>query len=457
MRVGSAIETTPESGGKAPRGLARWLFPDGVRLRHFIIIPATTMALLIALFRGVDRLVDDAPDLFAGSVYPVLRTIVIGLGMVSVIASLMVRHRREYEARLQKRTDDLEATKDFLSNVIESSGEAIITLDADWRTTSWNRAAENIYGWSFKEMAGQTLDRLLPPGPEFEQEKGRAIEKVPAGRTLRHYETSRVRKDGGEITVHVTHAPLFDASGRFVGSTVTSHDVTEVKKLWARLREQERLASLGQLAAAVAHEVKNPLAGIRGACDILAKGYGEDDRRFELGQEVLRQVDRLTHTVRDLLLFARPKTKKPVPTDIHLVLERVLKLIREDPQSRLVEVERLYDLDMPLLHVDPQQVEQVFFNVVVNAHEAMNYRGTLTVTTEQRDAEARVVIRDTGRGIPLDAAEKVFEPFFTTRTRGSGLGLAIVKNIVQAHGGTVTATSPVEGGTEIAITFPMKS
>jgi PAS domain S-box-containing protein len=455
--VSSAIETTPESGGNAPRGLARWLFPDGVRLRHFIIIPAATMALLIALFRWIDHLVAGAPDPFAGSVYPVLRTFVIGVGMVSVIASLMIRHRREYEARLQKRTDDLEATRDFLSNVIESSGEAIITLDADWRTTSWNRAAENIYGWSFEEMAGQTLDRLLPPGPEFEQEKARAVEKVPAGRTLRHYETSRVRKDGGEITVHVTHAPLFDAGGRFVGSTVTSHDMTEVKKLWARLREQERLASLGQLAAAVAHEVKNPLAGIRGACDILAKGYGEDDRRFELGQEVLRQVDRLTHTVRDLLLFARPKTKKPVPTDIHLVLERVLKLIREDPQSRLVEVERLYDLDMPLLHVDPQQVEQVFFNVVVNAHEAMDHRGTLTVATEQRDAEAWIVIRDTGRGIPQDAAKKVFEPFFTTRTRGSGLGLAIVKNIVQAHDGTVTATSPAEGGTEIAITLPMKS
>jgi PAS domain S-box-containing protein len=291
--------------------------------------------------------------------------------MVSVIAWLMICHRREYEARLQKRTDDLEATRDFLSNVIESSGEAIITLDADWRTTSWNRAAENIYGWSFEEMTGQTLARLLPPGPESEQESQRAIDKVPAGRTLRHYETGRVRKDGGEITVHVTHAPLFDAVGRFVGSTVTSHDVTEIKKLWARLREQERLAALGQLAAAVAHEVKNPLAGIRGACDILAKGYGEDDRRFELGQEVLRQVDRLNHTVSDLLLFARPKIKKPVPTDIHLVLERVLKLIREDPQSRLVEVAREYDQNMPLLQVDPQQVEQVFFNVVVNAYEAM--------------------------------------------------------------------------------------
>jgi PAS domain S-box-containing protein len=433
------------------------LFPGGVRLRHFVIIPAATMALLIALFRWIDHLVTGAPDLFAGNVYPVRRTIVIGLGMVSVIAWLMICHRREYETRLQKRTDDLEATRDFLSNVIESSGEAIITLDADWRTTSWNRAAENIYGWSFEEMTGQTLDRLLPPGPEFEQEKQRAIGEVPAGGTLRHYETGRVRKDGGEITVHVTHAPLFDASGRFVGSTVTSHDVTEVKKLWARLREQERLAALGQLAAAVAHEVKNPLAGIRGACDILAKGYGEDDRRFELGQEVLRQVDRLTHTVRDLLLFARPKTKKPVPTDIHLILERVLKLIREDPQSRLVEVVRRYERDMPLLDVDPQQVEQVFFNVFVNAYEAMDYRGNLTVITEQGNTHARIVVRDTGRGIPEDAAEKVFEPFFTTRTRGSGLGLAIVKNIVQAHDGTVTAASPAEGGTEISIILPTRS
>jgi len=413
------------------------------------------MGLLLVLFRVLDYQFSDVPGLVQSDVYQIARSAVISLGMVSVIAWLVIRHRRQYEAQLQKRSDDLEATRDFLAGVIEASGDAIITLDAAGRTTSWNRAAEQSYGWTSMEMIGESFDRLFRPGPEAEAEKREIAEALRAGRTLRHYETTRVRKDGREITVHVTHAPLVDGAGRVVGSTVTSHDVTEIKELSARLQEQERLAALGELAAAVAHEVKNPLAGIRGACDILARGYGKDDRRYELGQEVLRQVDRLNHTVRDLLLFARPKTKKPVPTDIHQVLERVLKLLGEDPQSGSVRVAREYDRKLPPLRVDPQPMEQVFFNVFVNAYQAMDYAGDLTVVTERNGHSARIGVRDTGPGLPEGAADKIFEPFYTSRAKGSGLGLAIVRNIVGAHNGTVTAANLPRGGAEVLITLPL--
>ena len=415
------------------------------------------MGLLLLMFRTLEYLAADVAELMQNDFYQIGRSAVISLGMVSVIAWLVIRHRRGYERQLQKRSDDLEATRDFLSSVIETSGEAIITLDAEGRTTSWNRAAERIYGWTSTEMAGETLDRLLPADPEAENERQLIAESLRERRTLRHYETNRVRKDGREITAHVTHAPLVDGSGRVVGSTVTSHDVTEVKELSARLREQERLAALGELAAAVAHEVKNPLAGIRGACDILARGYGKDDRRYELGQEVLRQVDRLNHTVHDMLLFARPKAKRPVPTDIHLVLERVLKLLGEDPQSRTVQVARRYDRELPPLRVDPQQMEQVFFNVFVNAYQAMSFSGDLAVLTERNGRQARIRVRDTGPGLPAEAADKIFEPFFTSRAKGSGLGLAIVRNIVGAHDGTVTAANRPEGGAEILITLPLEA
>jgi PAS domain S-box-containing protein len=449
--VRPVIETESATRDDASSGAA----PEPVRRRislpHFVIVPAAAMAGLIALFRWIDHIL--APEVAGGDLYQIVRTVIIASVMVSVIAWLVIRHRSAYEDQLRKRSDDLEATRDYLSNVIETSAEAIITLDVEGRVTSWNRAAREIFGWSAAEMVGNRLDRLFPPGPEYEKEKLRSVEELPAGRTLRHYETTRLRKDGSEVSVHVSHYPLFDPAHRFVGSTVMSHDVTEIKELEMRLREQERLAALGQLAAAVAHEVKNPLAGIRGACDILARGYDESDRRYELGREVLRQVDRLVQTVRNLLVFARPRAKKPVPTDIHLVLERVLGLIGEDPQSRNVDVVRRYDEDLPLLEVDPQQAEEVFFNLFVNAYQAMEYEGTITVTTERDGTTARIRVLDTGHGIPADKAHKVFEPFFTTRAKGTGLGLAIVKNIVRAHGGEVTAGSPPDGGTEFTITF----
>ena len=304
-------------------------------------------------------------------------------------------------------------------------------------------------------MNGHTLDRLAASASEFAEEKAagqRGAARRPHAAPLRD-DTGAQGWPGD----HGAHHPLSPARRRsgLVGSTVFSHDVTEIKEMTLRLREKERLAALGEMAAAVAHEVKNPLAGIRGACDILARGYGEEDRRYELGQEVIRQVDRLAQTVKDLLVFARPKEKRPIRTDIHLVLERVLKMMQKDPDNCSMELVRRYDRSLPELYVDPQQMEQVFFNIFVNAYQAMKENGRLIVTTEPNHRYVRIVTRDNGSGIPDDAGDKIFEPFFTTRTRGSGLGLAIVSKIVRDHEGNVEATNPPGGGAEVTVSLPL--
>ncbi len=446
-----AVAPPPAGGG--PR---RLLLPRGVRLGHFIVLPTVAMGLFVFLSRIADRFVLPALGPAGTEVYQVLRTVTISALMAGIIGWLALRHRHEYETRLEARNQALEETRDFLSRVIEGSGEAIITVDAGNCVTSWNRAAEAIYGWSAAEMTGHGVARLLPPGAGQEEELAETDAALRAGRTVRHHDARRVRKDGRLITVHVTRSPMYDAEGRYAGCTAIVDDVTDLKEMESRLREQETLAAVGQLAASVAHEIKNPLAGIRGACEIISDGYGPDDPRKELSVEVLRQVDRLNRTVQELLVYARPKNKKPVPTDLNAVLDRVVRLLREDAQTRGIELERRLQPGLPSINVDPQQMEQVFFNLILNAFQAMDYRGRVLVATEANGEEIHVRVRDDGPGIAPDAVQHIFDAFFTTRSKGTGLGLAIVRNIVQNHDGTITVDSRPGEGAEFVIALPME-
>ncbi len=431
----------------------RW-FPDGVRLWHFVVFPAVAMGVVILVTRLVERLFPALQAGGAGVVYPLVRTVTITLVMVSVIAWLALLHRQQYERRLLLRQDALETTRDFLASIIEGSGEAIVTLDAEGHVTSWNRAAEQIYGWSADEILGRSIYELLPPEPEVREELDRTEAALRAGRTVRDYEATRLRRDGRRIDVRITRSPLFDAEGRYQGSTGIVRDVTAIKELEARLLERECLAAVGEMAAQVAHEIRNPLMGIRGACEILSAHYPEEHPRREMAREAVLQVDRLNRTVEDLLTFGRPKPTAPVPTDLHRLIDRVLAVLAEDTRTQRVRIERRLAPDLPPVRLDPQQMEQVLFNVTINALQAMSYAGTLTLTTELLPREVRLRIRDSGPGIATDALGRIFKPFFTTRAQGTGLGLAIVRNIVLAHGGTVEAANPDGGGAEFTITLP---
>lgn len=430
--------------------------PRRIRLWHFVLVPALAMGALIALSRLVDRLVLPGLSEAGAEIYVTLRTGAISLAMASLVAWLALRYRREYEEELRARNRALEQTRDFLAGIVEGSAEAIVTLDEEARVTSWNRAAERIFGWTASEMIGQPAIRVVPPEPEAVEDFHRTNERVRSGQTVRAHEATRLRRDGRRITVQITRSPLYDADGRFAGSTSIVRDMTEIKEMEARLLERERLAAVGELAARVAHEVRNPLAGIRGGCEILLEGHPAGDAKREIGEETLRQVDRLSRTVQDLLLFARPRAIEPAPTDVHEVLEHALRALREDPRARAVRLERAYDRSLPLLSLDPQQMEQVFVNILLNAFQAMDFRGTVRIATRSDGCAAEVCVRDTGPGIPSEVVDKLFKPFFTTRAQGTGLGLSIVRSIVEAHGGTVRADSPPGGGAEFTVRLPLE-
>ena len=445
---------TPEHAPAARRNLLdRWIFPRGVRPWHFIVFPALAMGAVIVVSRLADRVLPEMSPV-GSDLYQAVRVIVIAVLMSSVITAMAFRHRREYETRLRARQRALEATRDFLQSVIDGSGEAIVTLDPDGRMTSWNRAAEQIYGWKSVEVLGNHVEMMLPAGPDAAEVFEREMDRLRRGEILRDCETVRIRKDGAPITVRITRSPVYDASGRYIGSAALIRDVTALKDMEARLLEQQTLAAVGEMSAQVAHEVKNPLMGIRGACEIMSEDYGQDHPHREIASEVLRQLDRLNSTVEELLAFARPKPMMLVSTDLNEMLHAVLGVMIEDPRSRSVEVVRDLAPEISLVEADPEQMQQVLFNVVLNAMQAMGPEGTLTVRTHEDDGNVYLEVHDTGPGIAENLTEKIFKPFVTTRSKGTGLGLAIVKTIIEAHGGKVTAANAPEGGALFSLSLP---
>ena len=429
-------------------------YPKRVRIWHFLVLPTVGMAAAIIAARFAEYLLQPVPGTLAFDLFNAGRTVLISLVMAAQITWLAIAYRRQFEDRLRTRNQELEATREFLTRIIEGSAEAIVTVDAAQRIASWNLAAERIYGWKADEMIGHGLERLLPVGPAAREEIHRLDDQVRQGRTLRDYQTTHVRKDGTRITVRMTWSPFRGADGKYEGSTTIIRDVSSLLEMERRLREQDRLAAVGRLAAQVAHEIKNPLAGIRGACEIMMVSLTEQ-RGQEIAEEVVRQIDRLNRTVEDLLLFARPMTARPRPTDVHELIDRVLSVLLEQPNARTLIVKRDYATEMPLLNVDPEQMQQVMFNVLLNASQAMDYEGTLKVATRLNETTATVSVSDSGPGIAEETLENIFEPFFTTRAQGTGLGLAIVKKIVQSHRGTIEAARSSQGGAKFEIHLPL--
>jgi two-component system, NtrC family, sensor kinase len=230
----------------------------------------------------------------------------------------------------------------------------------------------------------------------------------------------------------------------------------------ALVQRADRMASIGELASGIAHEIRNPLAGIQGAIQILAEGFSKEDARRQVTDEIQKQIYKMERLVRDLLNYAKPVPSNYVLTDIHEVINRVLSFFmtqRGRPEN--LRVEKHYFSPMPKTMIDPSSMEQAFLNIVINAQKAMPRGGTFTISTAHLNGEVpeagkvQVIFEDTGMGILDQNLPKIFNPFFSTRSDGTGLGLSITKNIIEEHGGTIEVESLVNVGTQFIITLPV--
>ena len=220
------------------------------------------------------------------------------------------------------------------------------------------------------------------------------------------------------------------------------------------VERSERLAAIGELSASIAHEVRNPLAGMKGALQVLRKDMQLDESKREVMDELLAQIVRLENLVRDLLTFARPNPLSLQPVDLQVILDRCLRLLQEGIEDSGITVRRTYGPDSTPLMADPLQMEQVCLNLIGNAVQAMSGGGVLDICTRFTEESVEMLFGDTGIGIAPADLSLIFQPFHTTKHRGSGLGLSIVKKIVEAHGGTIRVESKLDEGTTVNVTLP---
>jgi two-component system sensor histidine kinase AtoS len=344
--------------------------------------------------------------------------------------------------------------------LFESARDAIFILDvngAGGRIVAANPAASEIYGYGEGEMAG--LDMLERMGEAARDAAW--LQRIADGEWVKE-ETVHQRADGTDFPVEVS-AGLLETGlaeggeGRFALFTV--RDISERKRTEKEMQRTEQMKVVGELAAGLAHEIKNPLAAIKVAVDVLSAEVEEPkDARDILGR-VNDQVMQVEVLIRGLLNFARPAEPRFSQIDINDVLEKTCMLVmpeRHSPSSGAVLVKEL-DEHIPRTAADPMQLHQVFLNLIQNALDAIPDEGVVTVRTRHDRQEHAIIIevRDTGRGIDESAADKVFRPFFTTKHDGTGLGLPVSKQIIEQHGGDMTVGKNPGGGTVFTITIPM--
>jgi PAS domain S-box-containing protein len=337
--------------------------------------------------------------------------------------------------------------------VVESAVDGVIVIDARGRIEAFNPAAERLFGYAEAEVAGRNVNVLMPS--PYHDEHDTYLSKYLATGQAKIIgigrEVTGLRKDGTTFPLQLSVGRIeIEGEYKFTGIL---HDLTVRVHMEKQLREEAALARLGEMAAVIAHEVKNPLAGIRGAIEIIGRRLPEASRHAPIMTEIIGRIDALNEMMQDLLLFARPPRPKPLPTDVVPLIASTADLLTRDPALRDVNVR--IDGSAPPIAADAQMLKIVFQNLLVNSAHATDGRGRIRVAVSAADASCHIAFSDDGPGIPEEMREKIFTPFFTTKSRGSGLGLPTARRLVEAHNGRITIECPASGGTTVHITLPL--
>ena len=353
-------------------------------------------------------------------------------------------HSRTTRERLLKELGDVKFALD--------QSAIVATTDLGGAITTVNDKFCEISKYSREELLGR--DHRIVNSRHHDADFFRELWSTIAAGRIWHGEIRNRAKDGAIYWVDTTIVPFLDVQGQPYQYMAIHYEVTERKAAEARLRQRETLAQLGQMSAMVAHEVKNPLAGISGALQVVGSRLPADSRDRKILDDIEDRIAALNRMLQDLLTFASPREPVPVPSALHAVISQAAAAVRGDPAMADVGIKiRGDDLTVPL---DREQMHIVFLNVLLNAAQAMGLCGEIEVGIETAHRECEVSVADRGPGVAPALLEKMFQPFFSTKSRGAGLGLPTARRIVESHGGSLAARARDGGGTVLTVTLPLR-
>jgi len=353
----------------------------------------------------------------------------------------------------------------YLASIVESSEDAIVGKTMDGTINAWNAAAQSLFGYSAEEMIGQPILRLLPADRQHEEDM--IIDRIRRGERLRHFETVRLHKDGSEVAVAVTVSPILDRFGTIVGAskivrdiTAERHNESRIQELQAELVHVARLSTMGQMASTIAHELNQPLTAVANyasALDRVSAAATVDMRRVrEIIGRIRQQTTRAGEVIRRLRDHVAKRDTLRLHEDVNAVVSDAVELGLVGSRDRGVRTSIELDPAIEPVMIDRIQIGQVVVNLVRNAVEAMEASATreLSVATRAQPGALEIVVADTGPGIAPEVAQRLFQPFVTSKAAGLGLGLSICRELVEAHGGQLAASPGANGGTVFVVRLP---
>lgn len=346
-------------------------------------------------------------------------------------------------------------------SLIESIRSGILITEMNDTITYINRAGEQILGYSKEEVIGKSFhlfglkEKQGGTPPFFDQTDD--LDTRREGRMK--------RKDGTEFPVGFTINHHLSLSGKAIGKIIIFRDLTKVYRIQEEILKMDRLISLGKLASGIAHEIRNPLAGIKTTAQALGEEMPPDDPKREYLSRITKEIDRLNEILKTFFSFAKPQSLLLVPCHIKEIVNAITPFLIKEIADKGIHFVEHYHPHLPKIRVDKIQMHQAFLNLFLNAIQAMPNGGELKIDGKpvvisssdgSRQNGVRVIVSDTGKGIPPQILPKIFDPFFTTKPRGIGLGLSITYQIIKKHGGTIEVNSEWEKGTSFIITLPEK-
>ncbi len=384
--------------------------------------------------------------------------------VVAMLSSYLAEELRRSSVKLKAKQYDLDQLELLHRNIVQSMSTGLITLNKRLEITYGNPAAEVICGLGYNELEGSYIGDIFPKIIQHLTLSAESGGKIDLAHRQKGIDIDFERQDGAKLHLGFSKSILRDPGGDEMGLILIFQDLTEFRQMQEQVRRMDRLAVAGELAAGIAHEIKNPLASLSGSIQMLRDEVDFGPMQQRLMDITMREAERLNGLVNEFLLFSRPEKAVDQSVEVNEVIKDTLEMLKNSPElSRPIRIEKSLT-DNLWVHIDAQRLQQVIWNLVLNAVQEMTNSGRLTIATAIRTnrsgAEierklAEISIADTGPGILPENQGKVFDPFFTTKDQGTGLGLTIVHRIVEDYDGEIFMESDGRSGTIFTLHFPL--